>query len=95
MMPRVVRSPVCTVLTPWPITTRFGRSLPGHGPVARREDRRLAAAGAGDDGASLGARSLLHEDVLAAREVLAGLAEHDRDLERERDVAETSWCRQL
>src|SRR5215471_19979491 len=58
-----------------------------HGAVARGEDDHLALLEMHDAPARLGARSLLHEEELASREVLAGLAQEHGELEGKDDVA--------
>ena len=85
MMPSVVRSPECTVDTPWRIATRWRRGRRDRA-VAREEQER-ALARRHDVCAGLRARALLDEDELAPREVLPGPVEHGQRLQWEDDLA--------
>src|SRR5262245_3720826 len=58
-----------------------------HRPVARGEDDGLALLEMHHAPARLGARPLLHEQELAAREVLAGLTQEYRELEGKHHIA--------
>jgi hypothetical protein len=62
-----------------------------YGPVPHGEDDPLPLGRPGDDGAGLRAWPLLDEDTFPSLELLTRLAQHDRHLEREDDVA--AWCR--
>src|SRR5260370_36887480 len=86
MIPSVVRSPECTVLTPWRMATRFGPRLPATGRSRVGKSNACPRPRRATTGRDC-ARSLLHEDVLAPGEVLVRRAEHDRDLQRQRDLA--------
>ena len=87
MIPSVVRSPVWTVLTPCRIATRLGPRLPGTGRSRVGKSSACPRSRRATTGRDCCARTLLHEDVLAPGEVLVRRAQHDRDLQRERDLA--------
>src|SRR5215831_4132635 len=72
---------------PVPHRRTIGAARAPHGPVARGEDDRLALLEMHDVPPRLGARSLLHEEELASREVLPRLAQEHRELEGKDYVA--------
>jgi hypothetical protein len=87
MMPRVKRSPLRRLETPWRMAVRCQPRVPFAGRWLTRTARHRPCCERHDLAARLHARPLLDQQELAALEVAAGLAQQDRGLDREDEVA--------